>query len=284
MPRPERPLDSQAGPIQAFAADLRLIRKKAGNPTYLKMARQSGRSRTALAEAAGGDHLATWETVEGYLTACAQDPAAWRERWQSLRAELDRKQGSGRSFPTLATSLAASAAAPVSAAPPRSAPRPWLRWLIAATSLGVAGAGVLFGLLSGHASSANGRRANGGTAKGPVTVVVQNKVAIGATGLFEDNTPAYLSSKTVPFCSREGCEVARTQMHSGAVLQALCQQQGTTMTNEDAASPGIQRNSGAATSSRWYLTEMPTGVRGYISEVYLTAASRGGLGLPSCPP
>lgn len=88
MPRPERPLDALAGPVQAFAAELRKVRGDAGNPKYLQMSRATGRSRTALAEAAGGDHLATWETVEAYLTACGQNPSEWLERWEEVRAAI----------------------------------------------------------------------------------------------------------------------------------------------------------------------------------------------------
>jgi hypothetical protein len=154
-----------------------------------------------------------------------------------------------------------------------------MRWLAAVAALVLAGGGVLLGALVGSATPPRSPQANG-----PVTVVVQNKVAIGPSELVEDTTPVYLSSKPLPYCSHQGCEVAGTKMWSGAVLQAICQQPGTVMTNEDAASPGIGRNPHAATSARWYLAEMPNGTRGYISEVYLTPASRGGLGLPRCPP
>jgi hypothetical protein len=73
-------------------------------------------------------------------------------------------------------------------------------------------------------------------------------------------------------------------MWSGAVLQALCQRQGSIMTNENASSPGIVHNPNAVTSARWYMVELPTGTTGYLSEVYLAPSSRGGLGLPGCPP
>jgi Helix-turn-helix domain len=85
MPRPERPLDPEGGPIAAFAHDLRRLREKAGRPKYLQMARKTGRSRTALTEAAGGDHIPTWDTVRAYVTACGGDPDAWLGRWEELR-------------------------------------------------------------------------------------------------------------------------------------------------------------------------------------------------------
>src|SRR3954464_5305008 len=89
MARPEREVDPNSGPLGEFAVQLRKLRLEAGEPTYLRMARATGRSRTALAEAAGGDHLATWETVHAYVTACGGDVAVWRRRWQQVRDELD---------------------------------------------------------------------------------------------------------------------------------------------------------------------------------------------------
>ncbi len=47
MGRPERPLDPAAGPIPAFASELRQLRQQAGSPKYLQMQRRTGRSRTA---------------------------------------------------------------------------------------------------------------------------------------------------------------------------------------------------------------------------------------------
>jgi hypothetical protein len=90
MARPEREIHPSNGPVARFALELRQLRTQAGEPTYLKMARLTGRSRTALAEAAGGDHLATWETVHAYVKACGGDLGAWRRRWQEVRDELDQ--------------------------------------------------------------------------------------------------------------------------------------------------------------------------------------------------
>ncbi|HWS34926.1 MAG TPA: helix-turn-helix domain-containing protein [Actinoplanes sp.] len=93
MPRTERPLDPFSGPAAAFAAELRALRVEAGSPKYLQMARRTGRSRTALAEAAGGDHVPLWETVEAYVRACGADPAEWVERWEQARAASRNGQG-----------------------------------------------------------------------------------------------------------------------------------------------------------------------------------------------
>lgn len=282
MPRPERALDPESGPIQAFAAELRLARQKAGNPTYLKMARATGRSRTALAEAAGGDHLATWETVEAYLAACGQIPADWYPRWEEVRERVDHDR-------TPAARLGALVSGVADEQP--LARRPGSRRLL---WFGAGALAMLAAIITVTVVATSGGRAPAAAAGstptptatgGPVTVVVQNKVAIGPTSLVEDSTPVYLTSRTIPYCSRYGCQVPGTKMWSGAVLQVVCQVQGSQVTNEDLGSPGITHNPGGAISTRWYRAEMPDGTTvGYIPEVYLTPASRGGLGLPTCPP
>jgi tetratricopeptide (TPR) repeat protein len=83
MGRPERVLDI-SHPLHAFAAELRGLRQRAGSPKYLSMSRRTGVSRTALSEAAGGDHLPTWRTVEAYVLACGGDPADLLPRWERL--------------------------------------------------------------------------------------------------------------------------------------------------------------------------------------------------------
>ena len=71
-------------------------------------------------------------------------------------------------------------------------------------------------------------------------------------------------------------------MWSGAVLPAICIVRGAEMTNENLHSAGIARNKGGVISSLWYRVEMPSGATGYLSEVYVAPAYRGGLGLPTC--
>ncbi|WP_236583902.1 hypothetical protein [Streptomyces sp. MBT53] len=46
MPRAERPLDLDGGPLTCFAADLRRLREKAGGPPYRTMAKQAHYSST----------------------------------------------------------------------------------------------------------------------------------------------------------------------------------------------------------------------------------------------
>jgi hypothetical protein len=87
MGRPERPLDPTAGPVAALALQLRELRENAGRPSYAALARRAHLSQTTLSEAAGGQRLPTWETVAAYVSACGDDPALWRERWNTAAAE-----------------------------------------------------------------------------------------------------------------------------------------------------------------------------------------------------
>lgn len=271
MPRPERPLDPAAGPIQAFAADLRKLRQEAGNPKYLQMQRLTGRSRTSLAEAAGGDHLATWETVEAYVRACGGDLADWERRWMHVHDTVRAKrEAHGTPQPPRPAGLASH---------PRSSRRLWVL-TAAMTGVATAVAAAVAVSLSGSSQPARHKE----TRSGPAIIIVQNKVATGYSALTEDSTPAYLSTKPDPFCAEDGCEVRGTSMWSGAVLQAICTIRGTEMTNENLQSPGISRNKGGVISALWYRAEMPDGTPGYLSEVYVTPSSRGGLGLPACAP
>ena len=84
MARRERAVDPLAGPLQAFAYDLRKVRADAGNPTYRALARVAGYSATTLSEAAGGIRKPTLDVVLAYVGACRGDCAYWRSRWEDL--------------------------------------------------------------------------------------------------------------------------------------------------------------------------------------------------------
>ena len=132
-----------------FATELRKLRVEAGSPKYLQMARRTGRSRTALAEAAGGDHLPTWETVDAFVRACGRDPAEWLARWEQVRDEVRADRSSDAPEPVAARITDP----PVTDPPGRKLPR---RGLLVAVATVVAGAGgVVIGLRrSGDASLA----------------------------------------------------------------------------------------------------------------------------------
>ncbi|MBQ1028353.1 XRE family transcriptional regulator [Micromonospora sp. C95] len=138
MARAERPLDPTADPLQAFAADLRTLRDKAGRPTYQALARRAHRSATSLSEAAGGRRLPTLDTTLAYVRALGGDEAEWTERWRVVAGHVTakpgqvRQGGDGETRPAPASPAAADQAAvppvadpPVAAgaaAPPAAAP------------------------------------------------------------------------------------------------------------------------------------------------------------------
>ena len=115
------------------------------------------------------------------------------------------------------------------------------------------------------------------------TVVVQNKVAIGEGRLVEDRTPSYLGERPVARCANlPGCKIPGTDVGTGATFVAVCQLTGESITNADLTSTSIGQNPNAAVSELWLGARAPDGRVGYISEVYLAPAYRGGLGLPLC--
>ncbi|WHT17265.1 hypothetical protein N8J89_29625 [Crossiella sp. CA-258035] len=92
MPRPERPLDPDGGPVQRFAGELRALRQQAGNPSYRELARQAHFSMATLAQAARGDRLPSLAVTLAYAKACGGEEAEWEKRWRDAAAELDPAQ------------------------------------------------------------------------------------------------------------------------------------------------------------------------------------------------
>ncbi|MEU7529673.1 hypothetical protein AB0A74_28365 [Saccharothrix sp. NPDC042600] len=82
MARSESPLP--AGELGAFAADLRALRLKAGNPTYRQLSRDAHYSAAALSEAANGRKLPSLAVTLAYVKACGGDLAEWEARWRGL--------------------------------------------------------------------------------------------------------------------------------------------------------------------------------------------------------
>ncbi|MFF4796079.1 hypothetical protein ACFY2M_41925 [Streptomyces sp. NPDC001276] len=85
--RRESPLDSSAGPVARFAAELRKLRVEAGSPTYRVMARRTGQGASTLSQAAGGERLPSLPVVLAYVRACGGDPEEWEGRWREAAAE-----------------------------------------------------------------------------------------------------------------------------------------------------------------------------------------------------
>ncbi|MFJ9945749.1 nSTAND1 domain-containing NTPase [Streptomyces erythrochromogenes] len=88
MPRPERPLDPDSGPLTQFAADLRKLREAAGRPPYRALAKRAHYSSTTLSDAAGGHALPSLAVTLAYVEACRGDRRAWETRWHTAAAEI----------------------------------------------------------------------------------------------------------------------------------------------------------------------------------------------------
>ncbi|MEV6636419.1 hypothetical protein AB0M54_37300 [Actinoplanes sp. NPDC051470] len=95
MPRPERSLDPAAGPVQMLAAELRDLRRLAGNPGYRDLAAEAGYSVAALANAAGGRSLPSLAVTLAFVRACGGDPADWERRWRQASAEWAASRENG---------------------------------------------------------------------------------------------------------------------------------------------------------------------------------------------
>jgi transcriptional regulator with XRE-family HTH domain len=85
MPRPERTIDPTAGPVAAFAYQLRELRRARGL-TSAQLAEKTFYARSTLSVAFSGDKLPTWEVVHRIIHACDgqdADEALWRARWDA---------------------------------------------------------------------------------------------------------------------------------------------------------------------------------------------------------
>jgi WD40 repeat protein len=88
MPRKERPLDTESGPLLELAAGLRQLRQKAGNPPYRELAEQAHYSISTLSSAASGQRLPTLAVTLAYVRACDGDVDEWERRWREAAERL----------------------------------------------------------------------------------------------------------------------------------------------------------------------------------------------------
>ncbi|MFI6095161.1 hypothetical protein ACIA8G_06410 [Lentzea sp. NPDC051213] len=96
MPRPERPLDPFAGPVEQFAFDLRKLREKAGSPGYRDLGKLSHYSASTLADAARGQRLPSLAVTLAFVRACGGDEEQWEQRWREI-SETDTELPAGDS-------------------------------------------------------------------------------------------------------------------------------------------------------------------------------------------
>jgi hypothetical protein len=226
-----------------------------------------------MAEAVGGDHLPSWETVVAFVTACGGKSNEWRVRWERAR---EARASANQHVAELVQPKEENAPEQ-----PRSLARRLLPYAATVVITAVVGSGATALVMSvghgpGQVLAASQRSTHA------VVITVQNKVALGPNHLIEDTTPSYLSSRPVPYCSHLGCEVSGTQVGSGAMLVATCYVYGTQMYNYNLDSTAFQNNPYRASSKLWYKVVLPDRRSGYISVVYVVAADRGGMGLAHC--
>lgn len=93
MPRAQRPLERDGSALTDFAADLRLLREKAGNPPYRELARLAHYSSTTLSDATGGRRLPSLAVTLAFVSACGGDRDEWERRWHSLTMDTQAPAG-----------------------------------------------------------------------------------------------------------------------------------------------------------------------------------------------
>jgi len=64
----------------AFATELRLMRERAGSPSFRELARRAHFSVSTLAEATAGRRLPSEQVVRAFAAACGEDPDSWAAR------------------------------------------------------------------------------------------------------------------------------------------------------------------------------------------------------------
>ncbi|MFK0191112.1 helix-turn-helix domain-containing protein [Kitasatospora sp. NPDC090308] len=183
MARRPRPVDPADGPVPAFAHDLRLVRERAGNPTYRVLAERAGFGATTLSDAAGGVRLPSLEVTQAYVGACGGDVEEWTRRWNELDRELGRGAGASSPAPAPAAEKAADTA-------PAAAEKPAVEGTTTDDAPGSGSGDVVTGAvpLSGHPSAEtvhDGRRprwTTAGTAALLVLTVVLALVAARTSG------------------------------------------------------------------------------------------------------
>jgi len=114
-------------------------------------------------------------------------------------------------------------------------------------------------------------------------LTVYNKVTNGPTQMREDAVPVRLTTKPWKNCGSRGCNINGTERGSdGAYDAAVCQTTGDLTTNGNNSDPSDDGNPSLYSSNGYYGVRLNDGTFGYVSWVWIRAADRGGLGLPTC--
>ena len=113
-------------------------------------------------------------------------------------------------------------------------------------------------------------------------ITVDNRVTNGM-GMREDTTPARLTTKPWVRCTSRGCNINGTERGTGGTYDAaVCQTFGERTTNGNDTDPSDDANPERFESTRYYGVRLADATFGYVSEVWIRATDRGGLGLPAC--
>ncbi|MDQ3763494.1 MAG: helix-turn-helix transcriptional regulator [Actinomycetota bacterium] len=95
MAREERrPEDDEL--VKRFAEDLRELRVAAGKPTYDRLGRLAGCSKSTVHEALTGARLPSLDITLGLVRALGANEQQWRDRWKTTRQALDEHRPSLR--------------------------------------------------------------------------------------------------------------------------------------------------------------------------------------------
>jgi hypothetical protein len=113
-------------------------------------------------------------------------------------------------------------------------------------------------------------------------LTVDNRVTNGM-GMREDSVPVRLTTQPWTHCTSRGCNIYGTERGTGGTYDAaVCQTTGERTTNGHDSDPSDDANPERFESTRYYGVRLTDGTFGYVSEVWIRAADRGGLGLPQC--
>lgn len=112
------------------------------------------------------------------------------------------------------------------------------------------------------------------------TLIVDSRVTNGPS-MREDLNPVQLLDRPAATCTTP-CAIPNTARTTGGFIDDVyCQTFGPRVTNGDDTSSADDENPELA-ESRWYYGARINGITGYVSEVWVRPADRGGLGLPIC--
>ena len=113
-------------------------------------------------------------------------------------------------------------------------------------------------------------------------LTVDNRVTNGMA-MTQDGVPLRLTTEKRTFCTRNGCNVNGTERTSGQMYDAaVCQSTGERFTNGNDRDSADDANPERYESTLYYGVKLADGTFGYVNEVWIRAADRGGLSLPVC--